>query len=171
MRLFQSACYLGVLSLGLAASALAEIYKTVDAQGRVVYTDVPSGKRLESVDLPHINETPATEIQPLPAREEAAAPVAFTVQLQAPVSGSTLLPGDRNLSVVAVTEPALGGGYVAELWLDGKPYGAPQEQAVFTVADISRGQHSVSVVVLDPAGNLVGQSPIATVNVIRPVAR
>jgi hypothetical protein len=65
--------FLFLCSLGLALPAQAEMYKYVDEQGRVTYSNKPikGGKKVE---LPELSTMPAPKLPPAAAKPETAKP-------------------------------------------------------------------------------------------------
>lgn len=63
-----------LLAFGMSTTAYSEIYKTVDENGNVVFTDNPKGNEAEEVQLPEVNTQPATRItiKLSPPKEEEA---------------------------------------------------------------------------------------------------
>ena len=59
---FADIFILATLITTLSASVNAEIYKVVDAEGNVIYTDTPPESGAEPEDLPDILIQPATKI-------------------------------------------------------------------------------------------------------------
>lgn len=165
---------ISLASLLLANSTLANgVYKTVDENGRITYSDTPTGKKIDPVDLPQVNTQPAVTPQPYlpqPTQSEQA-PAQYRVSITSPANETQLLPGQRDLSVAAEVSPQLGEGYSAQLYMNGQPYGGAQPSSSFVISNIYRGEHRLSVAILNPSGRVIARSPTITVYVIRPSAR
>lgn len=165
----------GLLAVaGIAATSYViadSVYKTVDENGKITYSDTPTGTKIDPVDLPQINTAPEVKTQTYnsPAPKQQAAQ--YRVSIASPSQGAQILAGQRNLSVTANIQPALGNGYSAQLYMNNSPYGGAQASANFVVKEITRGEHQVSVAVLNPAGNVVARSNNVTVYVHRPGGR
>jgi hypothetical protein len=162
--------YLLVCVAGLFLSAhlsADNVYKSVDANGNITYSDVPAGQKIDPVDLPHINTTPSIESQPYTPPVPAVV-THYAVAITAPQNGFEVLPAQRNLSVVADVTPSLVEGASAQLWMDNRPYGSSQSSASFTINEITRGEHQLVVVVLNAQGRVVARSDAVTVYVRRP---
>jgi len=159
----------------LAASSQAagsRIYKTVDEDGNVVFTDVPpkEGEKSQAVAV----ETPNT-FDPAPGTAEtrdawnidqsADAEQTDSVGYQSaaivsPSDDSSVRENAGNVSVVAELEPELQPGHKVRLMLDGKP---EQEgrQTAFMLLNVDRGTHSANIEVVDASGNvLIVSEPI-----------
>lgn len=176
-RLVPAAACMSVVAYMLAAlffmamSSLAlasPVYKSVDANGKVTYSDAPTGKKIEPVDLPLINQTPSVSPQPYtPSQGNGPMEATFLVNITSPAQGAYVPPGQRDLTVSASISPALSAGYVARLMHNGAPSGPPQASSTFTLLNIARGAHALRVVIFSPEGRAVASSPTVTVNVIR----
>ncbi|HEY7771810.1 MAG TPA: DUF4124 domain-containing protein [Marinagarivorans sp.] len=168
----KSAAGIGVVSIAVAsfcATALASgVYKSVDENGKVTYSDAPTGNKIDPVDLPHINTTPAVEPKPYTPPAPKPATTQYRVAITSPSNGAEILAGQRDLSVSARVEPSLGDGYSAQLYMNNSPYGGAQPSTSFVITEIIRGEHQLSVAVLNPNGKVVARSNSVTVYVRRP---
>lgn len=160
-----------LFALGLscpAATIMAnEVYKTVDANGKITYSDAPTGQKVELLDLPSINATPSVTPQEYTPAPTKFVPQ-FSVSINSPSAGQQILPGQRDLYVNASITPSLGQGYVAQLEINNQPYGSPQTSGSFFIQNIYRGEQNISIKVLSPNGEIVSRSQTVTVFVIRP---
>lgn len=163
------------IAIGLASVLFAShtyangVYKTVDENGRVTYSDTPTGKKIDPVDLPQVNTQPAVTPQPyLPPAPKQDQQAQYRVSISSPANETQVLPGQRDISVAADISPQLGEGYSAQLYMNGQPYGGAQPSSSFVISNIIRGEHRLSVAVLNPAGRVVARSAPVTVYVIRP---
>jgi len=113
------ACWL--LLLLLAPLAMAEIYKTVDKDGRTVYTDKPKTENAEKVELRGINTVPGA--QPLPysspavSVESRQAQIDYKIDIISPRSDVTIPVGQRDLAIAVVLTPALQSDLPWKLWV------------------------------------------------------
>ncbi len=165
------ACFFA-LGLSCAAPTLwaNEVYKTVDANGKITYSDVPTGKKIDLVDMPTINATPSVTPQEYTPEAPQYVPQ-FSVGINSPSNGQQILAGQRDLTVNANFSPSLGQGYVAQLEINNQPYGSPQTSGDFYIQDIHRGEQNIRIVVLSPTGEIVSRSQTVTVFVLRPRAK
>ena len=171
MRILLLAALLSLPQLGIA-----QIYKSVDEQGNVSYSDTPpkSGPS-EEVKVRITNSTPAPEIleplEPIPS----GAPVSddepmgdYLVEIASPDDETTIPMGPGNFSVVAAIEPALGRGELLQLYVDGSPAGSPQSRSTWDLTNVFRGAHDLTVVVTDQSGAQLAESDSVRVYVLRP---
>ena len=156
MRLRQSLTAIICVTLASGGSVLAAVYKSVDAQGNVVYTDEPQGDA-KPVDLPPLSTIPPPRsLQQAPAKmsTDEAGPVYEQVSIVTPANDETLRDNTGNVAVSVALEPALNraAGHRFQFFLDGQTEGEPKisERTVFQGLD--RGTHTVEVAVVDGSG-------------------
>ena len=168
---------LGVL-WGLApVTGHATVYKVVDEHGNITYTDAPPADTTHSqeVKLPTINRQPATELRPTgraDTREDdhdARAESYRHAAIRSPAHDSTLPAGESHLTVEVELEPALQEGHWVQILIDGSAAGSPAQSTHQAVADLERGMHFLSAVVLDDSGNVVAETDAITIHVRRSV--
>lgn len=145
-------------------SASAAVYKTVDEQGNVVYTDDPVGNG-EPVKLP-----PLSTVPPPPARVPQASPSAEQTGAQAapyeqlavvkPAPDETLRDNTGDVQVQLSIKPGLDkeAGDRLQYFLDGQPQGAPTTADKTRFSNVNRGTHTVEAAVVDASGNELKRS-------------
>ena len=72
------------LLLGMSCSAIAHVYKSVDSEGNVVFSDTP-GDGSEAIQLPEINVMPAVDVP------EYEPPAAEIVEAEEPQPGIIII--------------------------------------------------------------------------------
>ena len=142
-----------VLSSGLSAA----VYKSVDAQGNVVYTDEPGGDA-KPVKLPPLSTVPAprykSSTQPGMDLEPSAATNYQKISIVSPTQDATLRDNTGAVPVNVVLEPALNSvaGDRYRYYLDGQAQGTLTESGQISFENLDRGSHSVEAAVVDNAG-------------------
>jgi hypothetical protein len=159
-----------LLLLPLASSA--QIYKTTDKQGNVTYSDTPpNGTASEEVQLQQVNTTPPPPDRPKPlsrpAPEEPAA-TDYQLTITAPPNETTIPMGPGNFSVSATVSPSLAQGRLLQLYLDGSPWGDPQASTSWSLTNVLRGAHDLTVGVIDTEDTQLASSEPVRVYVLRP---
>ncbi len=156
-----------LLAIPLALSA--QVYKAVDENGNTVFTDTPPASGpVEKIQLGTINSTPPPPqiARPKPAVKEEK--VELNVEIVSPPPDTTIAIGYAgNFSVEARVTPPLAHGTYAQLMVDGTPTGEPQALTFWSLNNIFRGSHKLTVVITDTSGKRLGASPSITVNVMR----
>jgi hypothetical protein len=152
-----------ILPLGLllaCSTVMADVYRWVDDAGNVIYSDT-ARDGAEKIQLNETTVVPALKPQRRKRVTERKAENAFagydSVRITSPANEETL----RNTTGVNVTVevvPALQSGDQLQLYFDGKAYGKPSSRTNFTVSEVERGSHDLSVAVLDVSGRQLKRS-------------
>ena len=162
-------------TLLLAPCASAEIYKTVDANGNVVYTDVPP----RSVEGKPVTVTPLNSYEPsqVPRNRSAAgtgsagamldAHYYSVVQITDPTDDQAIRENAGNVVIAVMLSPALRGDHRLVLNLDEAPLEAEPEDGVFALTNLDRGTHIATAQVIDADGAIIAESAPVTFHVLR----
>jgi Domain of unknown function (DUF4124) len=152
-----------VLSLVPGLVQADAVYKWVDAQGNVHYTDHPH-VGAEKVQLPRTQtyQPPSTAITPEPRQEEASTVTPTTGYTQftiaSPANQANLWYVHEVPVSVSLT-PDLRNGDTLTYRLDAETIG-PSRQTTVTFKDIPRGEHTVSVTLHTAGGSTLSAGPI-----------
>jgi len=130
----------------------AAVYKTVDAEGNVVYTDEPVGNQ-KPVDLPPLSTIPPpkyTSSQPS-AKTKGSTSGYTKLSIVSPEPDGTLRDNTGAVPVSAGLEPALNvaAGHRFQYYLDGQTQGEPTASNKIVITNVDRGSHNVAVAVID----------------------
>jgi hypothetical protein len=179
--------FLSGISLSVAH---AEVYRWVDATGRVVYGDNPPKKSgAKAVDLPTLTiadgyapkvtapETatsspapaeaaPASGVPP-EAAEEATAYSEF--KITSPTADETVRSNTGSVDVSVALTPSLKSGDGIVWYVDSKQAGSGVTPTV-TLNDLTVGSHRVFAVLNDAAGNIIQNTETITFNMLRQTA-
>ena len=156
-----------------AAGAVAEVYRIVDEDGKVTYTDQPSPESVaDQVALPPVNELPATKLEKESkdslsdeADDQFTGYSVFSVL--SPENNATILTDQSVVNIQLQIEPGLFPGHRIQYMFNNHPYGNAVRSTSFTIAELERGQHSVSAQVLDQDGAVVKTATPVVVHVKR----
>lgn len=158
-------------ALLLSSTSSAQIYKSTDENGNVVFTDTPpaNSSAAERVEIQEPNTAPPPAQQSSPAPEPAAeqAPQ-FSVDISEPANESTIPNGPGNFSVRGSVKPSLARGQMLQLFMDGEPWGEPKRSAAWELVNVFRGAHDLTIGVLDGKGKTLATSDPVRVYVHRP---
>ncbi len=152
----------------------AQIYKSTDAEGNVIFSDTPSTEGpSEQVELQQTNAAaPPPDIAPRDTgnRDRDAEDVgpAYNVAIASPANETTIPMGPGNFSVSASVSPAPAGGSLLQLYVDGAASGAPQSGTSWSLTNVFRGGHDLTVGVVDKNGEQLAVSAPVRVYVLRP---
>jgi len=165
------------LSLAFAASAADQIYRTVDADGNVVFTDVPPANSQGQPEGQEVALPPANTYEP---EAPAVAPAAATVPASPgatnpyddlaivdPTNDQTIRQNDGNILIQAVVDPPLQSGHRMLLTFDGAPTEVEAEGGIFQLSNVDRGTHTASARIVDENNEVVMESDAVTFTVQR----
>ena len=165
---------LNSLALSLVSlTASAQIYKSVDQNGVVTYSDVPpaikSGVKSTVVQPNSTNSMPGLSppITSLAAKT-IDQPLARTVAIASPLNNATIPMGAGIFDVTAELGAPLTDGELLALYLDDEMVEVPQTSEVWALTYVIRGPHTLQVRRLSSAGKTLSESEKITVFVLRP---
>ncbi|WP_081869670.1 DUF4124 domain-containing protein [Endozoicomonas numazuensis] len=151
----------------------SEIYKTVDNNGNVTFTDSPgANKKAEPVELPPITSIPSSPTSSQPAvkqLDDQKGDIYPTFTITEPANDSTVRD-NGNFTVNVSLKPRLTVGHTLSLSVDGVQQGKPQRNTQFKLQNIDRGTHQLSVAILNRNGKTL-KTTRSTVHVQRTVVR
>lgn len=160
----------------IAPWVMADVYKTVDKDGRVIYTDKPKTENAEKLELRDLNTLPSPPPQGLPE----SAPVStistqstvtdYQLSIMSPRSDVTIPVGQRDLAIAVNLQPALQEGHLLVYFMNGELLEETTMNNII-VKDVPRGTHTLVVEAIDANGQPLGTSAPVIVNVIRPVIK
>jgi len=168
---FWFATSLAVIALAILGpvSVSAEIFRTVDENGNVVFSDVPPSpdQTSESVRVNPVNtfETPEVATPPADASANVEVPEVEpynSLTILAPASDETVRENAGNVTVTVALNPSLRAGDRLVLYMDGKQSQVRAQGTSFRLENIDRGTHTIGVRVLDDAGNVAAEAPTST---------
>ena len=163
-----------------AADAGTRIYKTVDADGNIVFTDVPpldtSKSQEVKVGVSNTFENPqlgpgARQVwnggqdgEQTPAETEFAYHQAVIV---APVNDASLRENGGNVSVKTRISPNLRPGHKLRLLVDESPLGRLISASEFALTNVDRGSHTLRLQIVNQAGAVIFDGPGSTFHLQR----
>jgi hypothetical protein len=163
---------------------MAEVYKTVDEDGNVSYTDRPPGDGAKPMDLPPLSivETPVYEKT---AREAALTASAATGEQNTEIPLKTLRRTYRDFAIISplseesvwhpeqaipvawsVSSP-LEAGMTVTLFIDGKKQAATT-QPIIPVAGLERGEHTLTAELKDSKNRKIATAQPVTFFIRQP---
>ncbi|MDB2440503.1 DUF4124 domain-containing protein [Luminiphilus sp.] len=168
--------FIGIISLVGMPSLSADIYKSVDKNGVVTFSDTPPKAKSasdERIKLPaHTNRMPSIEVPERLVSENSEAPANPSIlTITAPGDNVTIPMGPGIFDVLADVQPPLKEAEFVELHLDSTPVAPPQKIAKWTLTYVTRGAHKLEVRRVSSSGQVLDSSAPITVFVLRPSAR
>lgn len=129
----------------------SEVYRVVDAEGNVTFTDSPAANtKAETIDLPKINIAIAPPPRTIEGESKATGEeVPYTsARITQPLNNATIPPGQTKVVVTLALKPALQEGHLAQLYIDGRAQGPATASTSFSVSNLNRGEHKAYIEVL-----------------------
>ena len=176
--------FLSLLLLLLAATATADIYKWVDAQGNVHYSDEPRSPEAERMGrLPGLSTyspPPVPKEQPEGELSEgvggtvsqpAAHPGYRMIKIISPEPEGTVRSSPGEVPVYVALDPVLMEGDYLKVILDGKVLPEKHTSTVMVLHNVDRGEHRVAAAVYSKEGKKLRQSAAHTFYLHRTIAR
>lgn len=153
---------------------LADVYKTVDKDGRVIYTDNPKNEKAEKIELRDINTLPGPpsipESTPVDSFQSQPAAISYQINIISPRHELIIPIGQRDLAIAITVTPALQQGHLLVYFMDGELLEETTMNNII-VKDAPRGTHTLVVEAIDASGRSLGTSAPVSVSVMRPVIK
>ena len=165
-------CLAAVAVLLAGAANAGPIYRQVDGDGRITFTDTPqTGAERLVQDAANIYRAPPKQQQVSePVQQPSDAFAGYeSVRIESP-GEEALRANDGRIRIVAATQPALQAGHRAALLLDGE---IVQQSKGFTfdLTEVDRGRHELAVRIVDGSGHVLAESRTKVVHLLRAFRR
>jgi len=146
-----------------AASALADVWRWVDDDGTVHFSDTPR-EGAEQIDVSESRRQTGTRLySPPPGAGDSGqsqgeqAPFRYdSLTVASPAAEETLWNIEGTLNVSLALTPGLQTGHRVRVYFDGEP--RMVNSTSFTINDVYRGVHNIQAEVLDATGKLMIRS-------------
>lgn len=163
-----------LLMLSLAAGVPAAVYKWVQPDGTVIYSDHPPQDDVMPTDLPPVQQIkivapPPSAAEPTPASRESndAEAKGYTqLTIIEPANDSAVRANGGQVSVKLDLQPPLHEGDSMAIMLDGKEIGQGKS-TLLNLTNVDRGSHTLQAAVKNAEGGTVISSSPITFHVLR----
>lgn len=138
--------------------AVAEVYRSVNEKGEVIYTDKPSpgAEQIEVDEVQTIDAPAEQDFEYTPPQKEQ--PQRYTkLEITSPANDADIRENTGNVTVNVSLEPALHAGDQLVLYMDGAKV-SEGTGSQFNLTNLDRGTHSLSVAVVDASGKELKRS-------------
>lgn len=161
---------LALIAVLLMNICAAEVYKTVDKDGNVVYSDSPKAGNAEKIELRELNTVPPAPTTYSSEYSESAPPelMSYQINIISPSNNLIIPIGQRDLAIAVSLDQPLQAGHLLVYYMDGDMI----EETMMTnilIKEVMRGSHQITVEVMDESGQSLGISEPVTVNLMRPI--
>lgn len=152
-----------LLPLGLllaAAAGAGEVYRVVEPDGSVRYTDRPPHPHARPLQLGIASgTTPAGARKRFYSVEALRSAARFAVSIEAPTPGQVLRPGIDRAVAAASVMPGLVSGFGLMYFLDGRALtDRPVDALSLLLPVLAPGEYRISAAVYDAQGREVARS-------------
>ncbi len=140
----------------------AQIYRHVDSNGRITFSDIPSdgatAVRLDNLQVitnPNYtpNETEEGDVDDNGQATDEETPQLFTITLTKPAEKATVRENNGNVEVAWKLSRALGKNESVIVLLDGKDMGIKIKSNGAKLTNVDRGTHTLQVEVIKMLGD------------------
>lgn len=158
-----------LLALAVPAFAGQTVYKWVDEKGVTHFSDQPvnGAEKVELSSGPSRSSTPAPSYSP-PAQNTPArtGPAYSRFVIESPQQDASIINTGGVVRVSLASTPALSGGHVVALYLDGAPVSDFSPTSMnHELSNVPRGTHTVKAVVSSSQGKVLQETPPVTFHV------
>lgn len=146
----------------------AGIYKSVDENGNVVFSDQPSAGA-EEIEKKEIMTVPSTvpDIDFSRGEDEKSEQEPYeNIAITSPANDSAIRDNAGNISVNIATKPALGNGHQIVIYLDGTEV-ARDPVTAFDFQNVDRGTHTLAAAVANNEGKELKRSAEISFSLLR----
>ena len=156
--------------LALAGPDKTGIYKSVDAEGNIVYSDTPTvgAEKITPPPISTIESGPALEPTQAAAKDEnAKPPTSYTrFSILQPANDVTIWDNQGSIPLSMELEPALDtvNGHGVWVFVDGKAVVKQSPSMVQPISGIDRGTHTVRAEIRDSTGKVLKRTITITVH-------
>lgn len=165
---------LAVVFMLTICTSYAQIYKWVDSQGVVHFSDHPHPGS-EQIKIPETQSysSPVLKTGDEPQKNEKteinASEHKYTkISIMQPLNEATIRNNQGSVVVSVELEPVLQEGDNLQIIFDGTPLGDPQPNLIFQLNGIYRGSHTLAVQVINSTGEVIQTSDSITIFMQRP---
>lgn len=157
---------LAVLILSTPLQA-AEVYKSVDKDGKVVFTDNPDANAgAEAVEVQEPNTVPATPTTFRPGSSQENAPANFSIAITSPGDQQRLPNRLAGVTVEVAVTPKMMPGFKTRLLLNGSVQAGSGNQ--FVIKQLPLGESTLQAELLNNQGKVISQSATITIFAAQP---
>ena len=142
------------------AHADTVIYKKVNEDGTVTYSDTPFDGAEKVIIKAQSSVIPSTPVAPPPppAPKPAVKPKKHKLSILSPENESTIRDNSGNFRIITKLEPSAAGIYTLDM--NGVTYQSPN--GVFDMKNMNRGEYNYKVTFADKSGKVIASTKSST---------
>ena len=151
-----------ILFLLLAAGVQADVYKSVNDKGEVVYSDqpTPNAQRMKLPELPTYTAPPVPAFSSTPPPAKPATSPYQRVKILEPKNDATIRDNQGVVRVQVELDPPLmtDQGHKIQFYLNGEPHGVPIGATSIGFSNLDRGTYTLTARVVDADDNVISST-------------
>jgi hypothetical protein len=160
---------LPLLLLAYCASLAAGVYRWVDADGRVHFSDRRDAGSEQLGIKEHPKGLEAAKTPEPPASPDAQILGPYTAfEIVAPAPNATFIQENNDLAVSLILDPVLIQGHRLEVLLDGVAKPLTEATTQFTLTKLVLGSHRLQVQIRDTDGQPIARTAAETFHLRKP---
>jgi hypothetical protein len=157
--------FLLTLPLLIPGLAVGQVFKWIDTEGKVHYSDRPVAGAEALGGLP-IQKSPPPQRNPIPGQPSPGPYAQFDIV--APADNATLSDADGNVQVGLLLDPALMEGHRLQILTDGAPASGDVPGTQLRISGLPLGSHQLQAQILDSSGTPIASSAIVHFHLRKP---
>lgn len=162
--------YLLIIALFITLPLSAEVYRSVDKDGNVVFSDEESPGS-EKVIVPEVQTISPPAAGPSTYKRPALKTMAYKeLAVASPADDEAVRDNAGNISVSVTFQPELFFGDTLVLYMDGTEVGS-NKQGSFSLKNVDRGTHQLRAVIKDSNGRIRKSSKSSSFHMLRHFAK
>ncbi len=156
---------IAIISLLFAANVSAELYKWIDENGVVHYTDKRPDDNVQQQELSGY----LTRLANKKATEEAEIQNPYQVlMISSPAQGETVRNLEPSMDIVVEIDPPLTERHFLQIYLDGLEVGEKTKSTELTLDKLKKGTHRLQAKIVDDSGQTITMTEEVTFQFRKP---
>ncbi|MGV6807758.1 MAG: DUF4124 domain-containing protein [bacterium] len=167
-----------IAAVTVCNASATTVYKIVDEQGNVTFTDKPPAGEREKAKAEKVVVKPANIQQPVSLAKSRSAPNDEndpagefqgygSARIASPADQATIPPGQTSVTVQVALQPALQQNHRVQFLVNGKNAGEPVSGTSTTLSSLARGEYTLSAKIIDGSGKPLATTKSITIYVKR----
>ena len=156
--------FLITVSLLIPSLAAGQVFKWIDTEGKVHYSDRPIAGA-EALGLP-VQKSPPPQNRPIPGQASPGPYAQF--EIVAPTDNVSLSDAEGNVQVGLLIDPALMDGHRLQILTDGAPASGDVPGTQLRISGLPLGSHQLQAQIIDASGTPIASSSIVHFHLRKP---